>query len=149
MTRTDALVRLAQRLQAAGLSSTADTRPSVFLTQVMGERTWEDFWADRLQRTRQSIQAYVWQEEVLPTGRPAPAEAVPGASYVIVVPNGAIIFQYGDSPYAPETPGLAPGTLTQDNVERAMEAHVQALAEELALEELAQAYMNWVAEQVL
>jgi hypothetical protein len=98
----------------------------VFLTEVMGNQA------------RQSIQAYVWQGEILPTGRPAPAEAVPGASYVLVVPNGAVIFQYGDSPYAPETPGLAPGTLTQDNVEQAMEAHAQALAEELALEELAQ-----------
>jgi len=30
-----------------------------------------------------------------------------------------------------------------------MEAHAQALAEELALEELAQAYISWVAERVL
>jgi hypothetical protein len=30
-----------------------------------------------------------------------------------------------------------------------MEAHAQALAEELALEELAQGYVAWVAEQVL
>jgi enamine deaminase RidA (YjgF/YER057c/UK114 family) len=149
MTRTDALVRLAQRLQAIGLATTTDSRPSAFLAQVTGEQTWEDFWATKVEQARQSIQAYVWQGEVLPTGRPAPAEAVPGASYVIVVPNGAIIFQYGDSPYAPETPGLAPGTLTQDNVEQAMEAHAQALAEELASEELAQAYINWVAEQVL
>jgi hypothetical protein len=120
------------------------------LAQVMGEeQTWEDFWASRVQQARQSIQAYVWQGEVLPTGRPAPAEAVPGASYVIIVPNGAVIFQYKDSPYTPETPGLAPGTLTQDNVEGAMEAHAQALAEELALEELAQEYVAWVAEQVL
>jgi len=149
MTRTDALVRLAQRLQAAGFPFTADTRPSAFLAQVMGEQTWEDFWASRVQQARQSIQAYVWQGEILPTGRPAPAEAVPGASYIILAPNGAIIFQYGDSPYTPETPGLAPGTLTHDNVEEAMEAHAQALAEELALEELAQTYINWVAEQVL
>jgi len=149
MTRTDALVRLAQRLQAIGLAATTETRPSAFLMRAMGERTWEDFWASRVQQARQSIQAYVWQGEILPTGRPAPAEAVPGASYVIVVPNGAVIFQYGDSPYAPETPGQAPGALTQDNVEAAMEAHAQALAEELALEELAQAYAAWVAERVL
>jgi hypothetical protein len=149
MEKTKILVQMNQRLQAAGLLLTADTRPSVFLAQVTGEQTWEDFWAERVQQARQSIQAYVWQGEILPTGRSAPAEAVPGASYVIVVPNGAIVFQYGDSPYAPETPGLAPGTLTQDNVEEAMEAHAQALAEELALEELAQAYINWVAEQVL
>jgi len=149
MTRTDALVRLAQRLQVTGLTYTADTRPSAFLAQVMGAQPWEDFWSAKVDEARQSIQAYVWQGEILPTGRPAPAEAVPGASYVIVVPNGAIIFQYGDSPYAPETPGLAPGTLTQDNVEEAMEAHVQALAEELALEELANEYVAWVAEQVL
>jgi hypothetical protein len=149
MTRTDALIRLRQRIQALGLTTTTDARPSVFLAQVMGEQTWEDFWTERVQQTRQSIQAHVWQGEILPTGRPAPAEAVPGASYVILIPNGAVIFQYGDSPYAPETPGQAPGALTQDNVEEAMEAHAQALAEELALEELAQEYVAWVAEQVL
>lgn len=149
MTRTDALVRLAQRLQALGLTTTAGTRPSAFLAQVMEDQSWEEFWGAKVDEARQSIQAYVWQGEVLPTGRPAPAEAVPGASYILTVPNGAIVFQYGDSPYAPETPGQAPGALTQDNVEQAMEAHAQALAEELALEELAQAYVNWVAEQVL
>ena len=149
MTKTDVAVKLAQKLQATGLTFTTDTRPSAFLVQVMGEQTWEDFWVSRVQQARQSIQAYVWQGEILPTGRPAPAEAVPGASYVIVVPNGAVIFQYGDSPYAPETPGQAPGALTHDNVEEAMEAHAQALAEELALEELAQAYISWVAERVL
>ncbi len=149
MRKADAAIRLAQRLQALGLAATADTRPSAFLAQVMGGQAWEEFWSAKVQQARQTIQAYVWQGEILPTGRPAPAEAVPGASYVIVVPNGAIIFQYGDSPYAPETPGLAPSTLTQDNVEAAMEAHAQALAEELALEELAEAYINWVAEQVL
>jgi hypothetical protein len=115
----------------------------------MEDQSWEEFWGAKVDEARQSIQAYVWQGEVLPTGRPAPAEAVPGASYILTVPNGAIVFQYGDSPYAPETPGQAPGALTQDNVEQAMEAHAQALAEELALEELAQAYVNWVAEQVL
>jgi hypothetical protein len=149
MTRTGAMVRLAQRLQATGLTYTTDTPPSLFLATIMGNQSWEEFWATKVQETRQSIQTYVWQGEILPTGRPAPAEAVPGASYVIVTPNGGIIFQYGDSPYAPETPGQAPGALTQDNVEEAMEAHAQALAEELALEELAQAYINWVAEQVL
>jgi hypothetical protein len=149
MTKTDALVRLAQRLQVLGLTTTAGTRPSAFLAQVMGAQAWEEFWSAKVDQARQSIQVYVWRGEILPTGRPAPAEAVPEASYVIVVPNGAIIFQYGDSPYAPDTPGLAPGTLTQDNVEQAMEAHAQALAEELAMEELAQAYVAWVAEQVL
>jgi hypothetical protein len=149
MTRTDALIRLRQRIQALGLTTTTDTRPSAFLAQVTEERLWEDFWAEKVQQARQSIQAYVWRGEILPTGRPAPAEAVPGASYIILIPNGAVIFQYGDSPYAPETPGLAPGSLTHDNVEQAMEAHAQALAEELALEELAQAYVAWVAEQVL
>jgi hypothetical protein len=149
MTRTDAMVRLAQRLQASGLTITADTRPSAFLAQVMGDQAWEEFWSAKVREARKTIQAHVWQGEILPTGRPAPAEAVPGASYVIVAPNGVVIFQYGDSPYAPETPGQAPGVLTQDNVEQAMEAHAQALAEELALEELAQAYVNWVAEQVL
>jgi len=149
MTKTDAMVRLAQRLQVLGLTITAGTRPSVFLAQVMGGQSWEEFWEAKVDEARQSIQAYVWRGEVLPTGRPAPTEAVPGASYVIVAPNGAVIFQYGDSPYAPETPGEAPGALTRDNVEQAMEAHAQALAEELAVEELAQAYLNWVAEQVL
>jgi hypothetical protein len=149
MIKTAIVVRLNQRLQAAGLQMTSDTRPSAFLAQVVGDQTWEDFWAAKVQEARQSIQAYVWQGGILPTGRPAPAEAVPGASYIILIPNGAIIFQYGDSPYAPETPGQAPGALTHDNVEQAMEAHAQALAEELALEELAQAYVAWVAEQVL
>jgi len=149
MTRTDAAIRLMQRLQATGLGYTTDTRPSAFLTQAMGGQSWEEFWATKVEEARQAIQAYVWQGGILPTGRPAPAEAVPGASYIIIVPNGAIIFQYGDSPYTPETPGQAPGTLTHDNVEQAMEAHAQALAEELALEELAQAYIAWLAEQVL
>ncbi len=149
MTKTEAMVRLNQGLRAAGLEATPETRPSAFLAQLMGDRPWETFWAEKVQEARQVIQAYVWQGEVLPTGRVAPDEAVPGASYIIVVPNGAVIFQYGDSPYAPETPGLAPGTLTQDNVEEAMEAHARALAEGLALEELVQAYINWVAEQVL
>ncbi len=149
MEKTRAMVQMNQKLQALGLTATADTRPSVFLAQVMGEQTWEDFWATRVREARQSIQAYVWQGEILPTGRPAPDEAVPGASYIIVTPSGAIIFQYGDSPFAPETPGQAPGALTHENVEEAMEAHAQALAEELALEELAQTYINWVAEQVL
>jgi hypothetical protein len=149
MEKVTVMVQMNQRLQAAGFSFTADTRPSVFLAQEMGEQTWEDFWTSKVQQARQTIQAYVWQGEILPTGRPAPAEAVPGASYIIIVPNGGIIFQYGDSPYAPETPGQAPGALTQDNVEQAMEAHAQALAEELALEELAQAYVAWVAEQAL
>jgi hypothetical protein len=149
MTKTDALVRLAQRLQATGLTYTTDTRPSVFLTTSMEGQPWEDFWAAKVQEARQSMRAYVWQGEILPTGRPAPAEAVPGASYIILISNGGIIFQYGDSPYAPETPGQAPGVLTHDNVEQAMEAHAQALAEELAFEGLAQAYISWVAEQVL
>jgi hypothetical protein len=149
MIKTAIVLRLNQRLQAAGLQMTSDTRPSAFLAQVMGNRPWEEFWSGKVQETRQSIQAYVWQGGILPTGRPAPAEAVPGASYIILIPNGAIIFQYGDSPYAPETPGQAPGALTHDNVGRAMEAHAQALAEELALEELAQAYVDWVAEQAL
>jgi hypothetical protein len=115
----------------------------------MSGQSWEDFWATKVEEARRSIQAYVWQGEILPTGRSAPAEAVPGASYIIVAPNGAVIFQYGDSPFAPETPGQVPGVLTQENVGRAMEAHAQALAEELALEELAQAYVAWVADQVL
>jgi hypothetical protein len=149
MTKTDALIRLRQRIQALGLTTTTDTRPSVFLAQVMGEQTWEDFWTERVQQARQSIQAYVWQGEILPTGRPAPAEAVPGASYIILIPNGAVIFQYGDSPYAPETPGQVPSALTQNNVEEAMETHAQVIAKELALEELAQEYVAWVAEQVL
>jgi hypothetical protein len=149
MTKVAIMVRLNQKLQAAGLQTTPDTRPSVFLTEVMENQAWEDFWATKVQEVRQSIQAYVWQGGILPTGRPAPAEAVPGASYVLVVPNGAVIFQYGDSPYAPETPGQAPGTLTHDNVDEAMEAHAQALAEELALEELADEYVAWVAEQFL
>jgi len=149
MTKVDAAIRLTQKLQALGLTITADTRPSAFLAQVMGNQAWEDFWSAKVDEVRRSIQAYVWQGEILPTGRSAPAEAVPGASYIIIAPNGAIIFQYGDSPYVPETPGETPGALTHDNVEQAMEAHAQALAEELALEKLAEAYVAWVAEQVL
>jgi hypothetical protein len=149
MTKTDAVIRLAQRLQALGLGYTTDTRPSVFLTTSMGGQPWEEFWTAKVEEARQSLQAYVWQGGILPTGRPAPAEAVPGASYIIVITNGGIVFQYGDSPYAPETPGQAPGALTHDNVEQAMEAHAQAIAKELALEDLAQAYINWVADQVL
>lgn len=149
MTRTDAVIWMAQRLQAAGLTYTADTRPSAFLATIMGNRPWEDFWATRVQEARQSIQVYVWQGEILPTGYPAPREAIPGASYIILAPNGAVIFQYGDSPYAPETPGTAPGTLTSENVEVAMEAHAQAMAETLALERLTRSYLDWLAEQLL
>jgi hypothetical protein len=115
----------------------------------MGGQSWEDFWASKVREARQGIEVYVWQGETLPTGRPAPTGAVPGASYIILTPNGSVIFQYKDSPFAPETPGLSPGALTQDNVERAMEAHAQALAENFALENLAKAYVNWVAEQIL
>lgn len=149
MTKTDVAISLAQRLQALGLQMTSDTRPSAFLTQVMGGQPWEDFWATKVQEARQTIQAYVWQGETLPTGRTAPAEAIPGASYIILIPNGGVVFQYGDSPFAPGTPGQVPGALTQANVAQAMEAHAQAIAEELALENLAQAYANWVAGQVL
>ncbi|UZX14989.1 hypothetical protein KQ693_10210 [Thermus sp. PS18] len=115
----------------------------------MGSQNWEEFWAGRVQEARQSVQAYVWQGEILPTGRPAPAEAVPGASYIVLAPNGAVIFQYGDSPYAPETPGQAPGTLTTENVQAAMEAHAQALAESLAMEKLLQEYLEWVADRFM
>jgi hypothetical protein len=149
MTKTDAAIRLAQKLRSLGMDYTADTRPSVFLTASVGGQSWEDFWASKVQEARQAIQAFVWQGGALPTGRPAPAEAVPGASYIILAPNGSIIFQYKDSPFAPETPGLTPGALTPENVEQAMEAHALALAENLAIENLAQAYVNWVAEQIL
>ncbi|VCU52920.1 hypothetical protein TTHN1_00675 [Thermus thermophilus] len=149
MTKVQALTAMAQRLQSTGISMSPDIRPSAYLAQKMGSRSWDEFWAEQVQQARQSIQAYIWQGEILPTGHPAPAEAVPGASYIIMTPNGAVVFQYGDSPFVPETPGLAPGTLTEANVAQAMEAHAQALAEQLALEDLAQAYIGWVADRVL
>lgn len=102
-----------------------------------------------LAQAREEIQARVWTGELLPHGYPAPADAVPGAAYYIITSSGSVIFQYLSSPYAPETPGLAPGALTPENVQAAMEAHVQALAEALAVERLTQNYLEWLAGQML
>jgi hypothetical protein len=85
---TYAWARKGEAVRVPRAWGTPDTRPSVFLTEVMGNQTWEEFWTTKVEEARQSIQAYVWQGEILPTGRPAPAEAVPGASYVIVTPMG-------------------------------------------------------------
>lgn len=148
MNRTEVLIMLNRQAQEALGQVPTDLRPSAFLAHL-GVNDWDQWWAERVAEARQSIQAYVWQGEILPTGYPAPNEAVPGASYIILSPNGAVIFQYGDSPYAPETPGMAPGTLTSENVEAAMETHAQALAEVLATERLARSYLEWLAEQLL
>ncbi len=86
---------------------------------------------------------------LLPTGYPAPSEARIGESYVIVSPSGTIIFQYNNSPYAPETPGLAPGVLTSENVEIAMQKHVEAIAEQLVLDQLISDYLDWLSENLL
>ena len=148
MNRTEVLVMLNRQAQEAFGQVPTDLRPSAFLAHL-GVNDWDQWWAERVAEARQSIQAYAWQGEILPTGYPAPNEAVPGASYIILSLNGAVIFQYGDSPYAPETPGMAPGALTSENVEAAMEAHAQALAEVLATERLARSYLEWLAEQLL
>lgn len=148
MNRTEVLIMLNRQAQEALSQVPTDLRPSAFLAHL-GVNDWDQWWAERVAEARQSIQAYVWQGEILPTGYPAPNEAVPGASYIILSPNGAVIFQYGDSPYAPDTPGLAPATLTQENVQVAMEAHAMALAETLALERLSREYQDWLAEHLL
>ncbi len=147
MNRTQALIWLNQQAQAFGPLA-PEHRPSAYLTSL-GATDWDAFWSAWVEEARREIQAYVWNGEILPTGRPAPEEAVPGASYIILVPNGTVVFQYGDSPFAPETPGMAPGTLTEENVEAAMEAHATALAEQLALEKLARGYLDWLAERLL
>lgn len=148
MNRTQAMIFLNRMAQEGFGSVPQEYRPSAFFL-ALGVADWDQFWAERVSAARQEVQAYVWRGEILPTGYPAPAEAVPGASYVIVSPSGTVIFQYGDSPYAPDTPGLAPATLTQENVQVAMEAHAMALAETLALERLSREYQDWLAEHLL
>jgi hypothetical protein len=137
-------VFLLTRAHQMGLPATVYP-PSAFLSSLGG---FTSAWSQVLSEATASIQAGVWSGGALPHGYPAPNGAEPGAAYWIMLPNGSMIFQYGDSPYAPETPGLAPGRLTTENVEVAMQAHVQALAEETALERLAQRYLEWVAEQL-
>jgi len=137
-------VFLFSRANQMGLPATAYP-PSAFLSSLGG---FSPAWSQVLSEVTASIQAGVWSGGALPHGYPAPNEAKPGEAYWIMLPNGSVIFQYGDSPYAPETPGLAPGRLTTENVEVAMQAHIQALAEEMALERLAQRYLEWVAEQL-
>lgn len=100
-------------------------------------------------QVRAEFQAGVWTGGLLPHSYPAPADAVPGAAYWIITPGGSVIFQYGSSPYVPDTPGLAPGTLTPDNVEVALQAHLQAMVEEEARNRLVMEYVNWVAEAML
>lgn len=102
-----------------------------------------------LAQVQADFQGGVWEGGLLPHGYPAPADAVPGAAYWIVTPSGSIIFQYGSSPYAPETPGLAPGALTPQNVETALAAHLASLAESEATNRLVMEYVSWVAEAML
>ena len=144
MTQAQAKLMLAQALRSAGLDPTV-YRPSEYLATLGG---WGTAWAELVAQAEAEIQAGVWEGGLLPHGYPAPQGAEPGATYWVLLPNGSVICQYGDSPYAPETPGLAPGRLTRGNVEAAMRAHVRALAESLAAERLTQGYLEWVAEQL-
>lgn len=121
----------------------AELRPSAYLAEAGGDL------GAYLAQVRTKFQAGIWTGGLLPHGYPAPEGAIPGASYYIITPSGSVILQYMSSPYAPETPGLAPGMLTPENVQAAMEAHVSDLAEQLALEELARGYLDWLAERLL
>lgn len=62
-----------------------------------------------------------------------------GVAYVVSVNGQDVIFQQGVSPYAPG------GVLTLDNVQAALEAHVDALAEDHALPEAQAAYLEFLA----
>ncbi|GBC91425.1 hypothetical protein HRbin14_02194 [bacterium HR14] len=91
----------------------------------------------------------VWQGGPLPNGAPAPADAQPGAAYWIVTPSGTAIFQWGTSPYVPNTPGLAPGALTPENTPQALQAHARALAEMELQNRLTQEYLEYLTETLL
>lgn len=135
---------MATALRNAGiepLSLPAEMRPSAWLEG----RDLEIFVA----QVATEFQGGIWTEGPLPNGYPAPAEAVPGAAYWIATPNGSLIFQYGSSPYAPETPGLAPGALTPDNAVVAFQRHLQAEVEAEAKRRLVEEYVSWVAGQML
>ncbi|GAA6747451.1 hypothetical protein QT17_01980 [Thermus sp. 2.9] len=144
MNETQARVVLAAAIRNVGidpLTLPAELKPSAWLQGKNLEAY--------VNEAQAAIQAGVWRGGPLPHGYPAPAEAEPGACYWIMTPEGSVIFQYGSSPYSPDTPGLAPGALTAANAEAAMRAHVRALAEQAALARLAQEYVAWVAGQML
>lgn len=149
MTELQAKIMLANTAKGQGLNITAPAlRPSGFLAQY-APQGWEAKWAELVQEARQSLDARVWEGGDLPNGRPAPVEAQPGRAYWISSASGVAIFQYGDSPYAPDTPGLSPGALTPENTQAAMEAHALDVARSLAQQGVAQEYLEWLAEQLL
>ncbi|MCX7851032.1 hypothetical protein [Thermus sp.] len=137
---------LAQAARQAGFEPTAlppELRPGAWL-QAQGV----DLEA-LVEEELAQMDLQVWQGGSLPNGLPAPAEAVPGAAYWIATPSGTAIFQYGTSPYTPQTPGLMPGELTPENAEAAMQAHARALAEEAVRQRLSEAYLAHLAEALL
>lgn len=97
------------------------------------------------QETLNEIVYFVWQGGDLPNGRPAPPEAVPGASYWIAY-GGVNIFQYGQSPYVEEEGTL---TLTPQNVEVAMANHVQDIVDNLVTQKIVQEYLEFLSGQLL
>ena len=149
MNETQAKILLASAAKDAGFNvSSPELRPSAFLAQY-APQGWDARWAELVEEARQSLDVRMWEGGDLPNGRSAPAEAVPGRAYWISAPNGIAIFQYVDSPYAPETPGLAPGSASPENVRVAMEAHALDIARSLAQQRMVQDYLEWLAEALL
>lgn len=145
MNATNIRLVLAQVARQAGfepMTLPPELRPGTWLS---GQGDLETMLAGVL--TEYDLQ--IWNGGPLPNGLPAPADAVPGAAYWIATPAGAAIFQWGTSPYAPDTPGLSPGQLTSENVGAAMQAHARALAEAELVNRLSQAYLEALAEALL
>jgi len=149
MTQNQIKQLMAQQAQQlyGSLYLSQGNRPSDFLAGL--GQDWNAYWEARVTEKLSALQMGVWEGGLLPNGLPAPEGAGAGAAYWIVSPNGGLIFQYGDSPYAPSTPGLAPGALTPENAEAAMQAHAQAIAENHAAQAIAEEYLAWLGDRLL
>ena len=145
MNTTAAKIAISQAARQAGFDPTAlppDLRPGAWLSTQGDLET-------MVGAILAEYDLQVWQGGPLPNGAVAPAEAEPGAAYWIATPEGAAIFQYGTSPYVPDSPGLMPAPLTPQNVEAAMLAHARAMAEQTLLNRLSQAYLESLVEALL
>ena len=143
--QAEAKIALAQAARQAGFEPTTlqlELRPGAWLSRQGDLET-------MLAGVLAEYDLQIWNGGPLPNGLPAPADAVPGAAYWIATPGGVAIFQWGTSPYVPNTPGLSPGQLSPENVEAAMQAHARALAEAELINRLSRAYLEALAEALL
>jgi len=149
MTQVEVKQLMAQHAQQiyGNLYLSQGNRPSNYLAEV--GQDWNAYWEARVGEKLAALQMGVWEGGPLPNGFPAPEGAVAGAAYWIMSPNGGLIFQFRDSPYAPSTPGLAPGALAPENVEAAMQAHARAIAENWAAQAIVEEYLAWLAGKLL